>query len=341
MTSEDMTQNFLSGGSVSIGILSTAHVHTDAYAEKLAKFDDIDFVGIAAEDAEDGRTTASRHDTTYMEIDNLLAQADGVVICSPNTTHLDWIRLAADAGVDLLCEKPVAPEYETALEIVRLCESANINAGVCMPLRFNPLACEAYKAFKEGAVGDLRYITGTNRGMMPGGWFIDPELSGGGAVMDHTVHILNAVRWITDLEVTEVYAEVDSLMYDIPVEDVNVLSMKLEDGTPFTLDGSWSRPKEWDTWGDISLELLGNEGTLGFDSTELAMTVTKDSGDEPGIQSVGFGPDSNAKLIRDFVEAIHTDRAPRTTIRDGAAEVAVIEAAYESAEHGKPVTVEY
>jgi predicted dehydrogenase len=341
MTTEDVAQNSRSEGSVSIGILSTAHVHTDAYAEKLATFDDVDFVGIATEDAEDGRATASRYDTIYMETDDLLARADGVVICSPNATHLDWIRLAVDAGVDLLCEKPVAPKYETALEIAELCESANINAGVCMPLRFDPLTCEAYDAFKEGAVGDLRYITGTNRGMMPDGWFIDPELSGGGAVMDHTVHILNAVRWITDLEVTEVYAEVDSLVYDIPVEDVNVLSMELEDGTPFTLDGSWSRPKEWDTWGDVSLELLGTEGTLGFDSTELAMTVTKDSGDDPGIQSVGFGTDSNAKLIRDFVEAVATDRAPRTTIRDGATEVAVIEAAYESAEHGKPVSVEY
>lgn len=329
------------GNSISIGILSTAHVHTDVYSEKLATSENVDFVGIAGKDAEDGREIASCYGTTYMETDDLLTQADGVVICSPNATHIDWVRLAADAGVDVLCEKPVAPEYDTALEIAELCKNAGINAGVCMPLRFNPLTREVYDNFNDGAIGNLRYITGTNRGMMPGGWFINPELSGGGAVMDHTVHILNAVRWITDLEVTEVYAEIGSLMHDIPVEDVNLLSMELEDGTPFTLDGSWSRPKHWDTWGDISLELLGTDGTLGFDSTELGITVTKDSGDEPGIQSVGFGADSNAELIRDFVKAVATDQAPQTTIRDGAIEVAVIEAAYESAERGKPISVEY
>ncbi|WP_458210405.1 Gfo/Idh/MocA family protein [Haladaptatus sp. NG-SE-30] len=324
-----------------IGILSTAHVHTDEYAEKLASFDDVDFVGVASENVNDGRETASRHGTEYFDTTDLLEQVEGVVVCSPNATHIDWIQKAAKAGVDVLCEKPLAPDYGTAKEIVDICENAGINAGLCMPLRFNPLAREAKQDYLEDSIGDLRYITGTNRGKMPGDWFVNPELAGGGAVMDHTVHVLNIVRWITGLEVSEVYAETDTLIFDIPVEDVNILSMELEDGTPFTLDGSWSRPDEWDTWGDVTLEMLGTNGTAGFDSTELTMKVTRDSGENTGIQSIGFGEDANEGLVRDFVNSVESDREPMTTVQDGATEVAVIDAAYESAKREEPITVKY
>jgi predicted dehydrogenase len=321
---------------VAIGILSAAHVHTDAYAGLLAGHDGVDFVGIADDDDERGREAADDHDTEYRETDALLADADGVVVCSPNAAHEEWVAQAADAGVDVLCEKPLAPTYEGAQRIADTCNEAGINAGVCMPMRFSSLALETRERYEED-IGDLRFISGTNRGQMPGSWFTDPDLAGGGAVMDHTVHVLNLVRWYTGEEVTEVYAETDSTIHDIPVEDVNVLSMTLGDGTPFTLDGSWSRPDEWNTWGDVTLELLGSEGTAGFDTTGAQVKHTSSDG-------VGWVParsNMNEGLIDDFVDAVAEDRTPRTPVSEAAKEVAVIEAAYESSETGQPVDVDY
>ena len=322
---------------VAVGILSAAHVHTDAYAGLLTGREGVELVGIADGDSERGRAAADKHDADYRETDALLAVADGVVVCSPNAAHEEWVERAAEAGVDVLCEKPLAPTHEGAGRIVDACEDAGINAGVCMPMRFSPLALEARDRYEE-SIDELRFVSGTNRGQMPGGWFTDADLAGGGAVMDHTVHLLDLVRWYTGMEVTEVYAETGTQMHDIPVEDVNVLSMRLEDGTPFTLDGSWSRPDEWTTWGDVTLDLLGTEGSVGFDTTGAQLQHTNE---EDGVQWVPYRSDMNEGLIDDFVAAVAEDRNPRTTVREAATEVAVIEAAYASSERGEPVAVEY
>ncbi|MFB6138992.1 MAG: Gfo/Idh/MocA family protein [Halosimplex sp.] len=321
---------------VAVGILSAAHVHTDAYAGLLADHGEAELVGVADDDAERGRETAARHDTEFLPAEELLSAADGAVVCSPNATHEAWVERTAEAGVDVLCEKPLAPTYEGARRIADTCAAAGVEAGVCMPMRFSPLALAARERY-ESEIGDLRFVSGTNRGKMPGGWFADPDLAGGGAVMDHTVHLLNLVRWYTGLEVAEVYAETGTRMHDVPVEDVNLLSMTLEDGTPFTLDGSWSRPDEWHTWGDVSLDLLGTEGSVGFDSTGAQLTHT----DGDGVRSVPVRRDANEGLVDDFVTAVAEGRDPRTTVAEGATEVAVVEAAYESAERGEPVGVEY
>lgn len=322
---------------VAIGILSAAHVHTDVYAGLLAGRDGVEFVGIADNDGERGREAADRHDTEYCETDDLLAAIDGAVVCSPNATHEEWVGRAAEAGVDVLCEKPLAPTYEGAQRIVDICADAAINAGVCMPLRFSPLALEAREHYEE-RIGELRFVSGTNRGRMPGSWFTDPDLAGGGAVMDHTVHLLDLVRWYTGMEVMEVYAETGIQMHDIPVEDVNVLSMTLEDGTPFTLDGSWSRPDEWTTWGDVTLDLLGTEESVGFDSTGAQLQYTDE---DDGVQWVPYRSDMNDGLVDDYVSAVDEDRDPRTPVSEAAKEVAVVEAAYESSQRGESVAVEY
>lgn len=330
----------MSGG-LAVGILSAAHVHTDAYAEHLADFTDVDFVGVADDDAERGRATAERHGVEQWSTTDLLDRIDAAVICSENAKRQEWFEAAADAGVHALCEKPLAGDRSAAETIAEVHRSSGITAGLVMPLRFLPIAERAKADYEAGEIGDVRFLTGTNRGKMPGGWFADPALAGGGAVMDHTVHILDLVRWITRQEVTEVYAAAGTRFHDIPVEDVNVVSMSLEDGTPFTLDGSWSRPEELEIWGDATLELLGTDGVISIDPHEATVRRTRDTGDDPGAQLFRYGPDENRRSLRDFLTAVREGREPRSTIEDGRREMAVLEAIYDSIETGEPVSVEY
>lgn len=326
---------------VDIGVLSAAHVHTDAYAAVLAGHPDVTLVGIADENAARGRDTAARHATDSLPADDLLENVDAAVVCATNADHRAWVERAADAGVDVLCEKPLAPTYADAEAIVERCREAGVSLGVAMPLRFSEPVARARDALDSGAVGDLRSISGTNRGRMPGSWFADPEAAGGGAMMDHTVHIVDLVYDLTGKRVAEVYAESGTRFHDIPVEDVNVLSMTLEDGTRFLLDGSWSKPGTWHTWGDATLELTGTEGTIAVDCFDQALTYTAVSGDDAGVNSVFWGTNPDDALIRDFVESVREDRAPRTTGEDGLVAVAVVEAAYESHRTNRPVVVDY
>jgi predicted dehydrogenase len=327
---------------VSIGVLSAAHVHSDDYAAQLAERTDVEFAGIVDEDPERGRETAERHGTEYVAVvDAFLERIDAGVVCSPNVDHREWIDRAAAAGVDVLCEKPLATTVENAKAVVGRWRSANIRIGVAMPLRFCEPARRAKATLEAGRIGSVRSISGTNRGKMPGGWFTDPDLSGGGAVVDHTAHIVDLVAYLTGETVTEVYAEVETRFHDIPVEDVNVLSMELSDGTPFLLDGSWSKPDSWHTWGDATIELTGSDGTIAVDYTDQSVVHTPASGSDAGVNRVFHGTDTTEALIGDFVGAVRNDREPMTTPDEGLEAVAVVEAAYESAETGEPVTVDY
>ncbi|KYH24495.1 D-xylose 1-dehydrogenase (NADP(+)) 1 [Halalkalicoccus paucihalophilus] len=327
---------------VSIGVLSSAHVHTDAYADQLATREDVEFAGVVDTDPERGRETAQRHGTEYVDdVEALFERIDAGVVCSPNVDHLEWIDRAAAANVDVLCEKPLATTVENARTIVERWRAADIRIGVAMPLRFCEPARRAKETLEAGGIGTIRSISGTNRGQMPGGWFVNPDLSGGGAVMDHTVHIVDLVTHLTGENVVEVYAEVDTRFHEIPVEDVNVLSMELSDGTAFLLDGSWSKPDAWHTWGDATVELTGSDGTVAVDYTDQSVVHTPASGPDAGVNCVFHGTNTTEALIGDFVAAVREGRDPMTTPDEGLEAVAVVEAAYESAETGEPVRVDY
>ncbi|MFC6823638.1 Gfo/Idh/MocA family protein [Halopelagius fulvigenes] len=326
---------------VHIGICSTAHLHADSYAAALSAHPNATFVGVTETDdaVADARAKADEYGVDYRDPDDLFAAADGVVVCSTNADHLAWVERAADAGVNVLCEKPLAPSLGEAEEIVTTCRHADVNLGVAMPLRFSQPVRNAKTAIENGVLGNLQFLSGTNRGKMPGGWFVDDDESGGGAVIDHTVHILDVVRWLTGEEVEEVYAEADTRFHDIPVEDVNLLSMTLTDGTEFVLDGSWSKPDEWDFWGDATLRLVGTEGVVSIDCFDQTIKQTQDT-DDPGIQRIFWGSNPDEGLIDDFVESVDEDRPPAKTGADAVNDIAVVEAAYESIGETEPVSVE-
>lgn len=324
---------------IPLGVLSAAHPHAESYANALTENSAIEFVGIADENEQRGRKLAERHGVNYRTSERLFDAVAGVVVCSANTVHREKIEQAATRDVDVLCEKPLATDHDTAREIIEACEEADVQLGMAMPLRFSDPVRQAKCALEADAVGTIHAITGTNRGQMPDSWFVEPERSGGGAITDHTPHVVDLVHHLTSERVVEVYAESGTRFHDLAVEDVNLLSMELTDGTQLTLDGSWSRPEEWPTWGSATLELLGTEGVLSVDCFDQTLQyVGSANGD---IRWPFWGTDPDEALVTDFASAVREDRPPATTGCEGAAVVAVIDAAYRSVERNKPVAVEY
>ena len=322
---------------VAIGLCSVAHPHAATYSEVLSGLDDVELVGVTDDEAERGRAFADENGIRFRPREELLNRADGIVVCSTNTTRNEWIRGAADAGVDVLSEKPLGTSAAEARELTALCDNAGVALSVALPLRHSVPAHQARE--RLDTVGEITALSGTNRGRFPDGWFADPNRSGGGAVMDHTVHIVDLVHWLTGIWVGEVYAETATRFADVEVEDVNVLSMGLEDGTPFLLDGSWSMPDEWESWGDATLEVTGTQGVLNIDIFAQRFPVTRDT-PPSGVSSVFYGTDPNGRMLERFVETVQgSDSASPGD--DAADALAVVEAAYESAVAGTSISVEY
>src|SRR5947209_6613557 len=78
------------------------------------------------------------------------------------------------------------------------------------PCRYSPVMQKLKAMIDSGSAGKVLAFRGTNRGRNPGGWFIDRQLSGGGAMIDHTVHVTDLMRWLLRDEVKEVYAEISN-----------------------------------------------------------------------------------------------------------------------------------
>ena len=130
---------------------------------------------------------------------------------------------------------------EDAQAMIKACEEAQVRLQIAFPVRFSTPIMRVKAMLDEGAIGELLAVRGTNRGQMPGGWFIDKELAGGGAVLDHTVHVVDVVRWFTGKEVVSVYAEVDTLLHDVDIDDCGMLCLELEGASLYKIQAGPGR----------------------------------------------------------------------------------------------------
>ncbi|MBK9388117.1 MAG: Gfo/Idh/MocA family oxidoreductase [Planctomycetes bacterium] len=321
-----------------IGIYSSAHLHAGAYAAALRALPGVELTGVYDPEAKRGKAAAKSLGARYAASPEQLFDLglDGVIICSENVRHRGDAERALDAGLGVLCEKPLATKPADALAMVRAAARARRPLMTAFPCRYSTPLREARRLMREGALGAVLAAQGTNRGTNPGGWFVDPELSGGGAVMDHTVHVVDVLRWILEDEVASVYAEATGASGE--VEDHGLLLFRFEQGTGASLDCSWSRPgQSFPTWGDVTLSLIGEQGNLHIDAfRQHAMLYSERA--KKGIQ-VDFADDINAGLIADFVAVLREEKIPEVDGIDGLRAVEVVDAAYRSIASARAATV--
>lgn len=320
-----------------IGIISFAHMHAYGYASGLVQQDDVELAGIADDDEERGKKAAQQFHTSYYSSTEQLLQTDidAVVVTSENVHHPEHVIAAAKAKKHVLCEKPLAITVEEGQKMIDACQENGVILQTAFPVRFNTSVQRAKQMVDEGQLGRILAIKGTNRGTNPGGWFVDPSKSGGGSVIDHTVHVVDLMRWFMKAEVKEVYAEVDHLFSEVDIDDAGIVTMEFDNGVFATLDCSWSRNEKFPTWGDVTMEIVGTEGTLTVDAFGQSMTVYSDA----GVQWVPWGDDMDAEMVKDFIQSVKTNRKPSVSGNDGVRTVEVALAAYQSSEKKQPVSI--
>lgn len=326
---------------LTFGIISFAHGHAHSYAKSFQQLTGTALMGIYDENEPRGREAASQHNTQYFgSIDELLAQnLDGVIICSENAKHRAHVEAAAGRTKAILCEKPIATTVEDAQAMIDCCAAASTKLQIAFPVRFSPTVQHLKTILDTGKLGRIYSAKCTNHGSMPGSWFVQKEHSGGGAVIDHTVHVIDLLRWFWGSEVVEVYAEIgESLLHpDLGTDDAGMLSFKLANGTYGTLDTSWSRSPSYPTWGDVKLEIVGDQGAVEVDAFDQHLLVASEERGKSIWQNWGSNMDQG--LVQDFVGMIQEGRAPSITGYDGLKALEVALAAYESARSGRNVSL--
>ncbi|RIU94843.1 Gfo/Idh/MocA family protein [Oceanobacillus picturae] len=316
-----------------VGIMSFAHMHAYSYAVSLVKIPGVTLVGVFDKDQGRGEKAAKKYQVPYFkQQDAFLRQdMDAVIICSENIYHKEMVIEAAKAKKHILVEKPIATSVEDAKEMIQICKENGVSLQVAYPVRFSRPIRMLKNMIDAGELGELVAIRSTNRGQNPGGWFIEKELSGGGAVLDHTVHMVDIMRWYTNKEITEVYGVVDSYFHNIDIDDAGILTLEFENGLIATHDSSWSKFYAYPTWGDVTIEVIGTKKSVRVDALKEHYRVYT-SGDK-ALRHIPFGNNMDFDLVQDFINCVKYGRQPSITGYDGLKSMEVALAAYRSSEN--------
>ncbi|MBI1280440.1 MAG: gfo/Idh/MocA family oxidoreductase [Anaerolineaceae bacterium] len=333
-----------------IGIMSFAHLHAENYLGVLMKMPDVEVIGIADENQQRGQYFASQFGVRlFASYEALLTEKpDGVIVCSENARHLPLVKLAAEAGVHVLCEKPLATTVDDAQAIVDICKQAGVLLMTAFPMRFSPVALEIKRLIDSGRLGQIYGINSTNQGALPEfhqaenlgflkrDWFVDKQLAGGGAITDHVVHLADILRWYLQSEVIEVFATTNAIMHadKVNVETGGLVMLTFANGVFASIDCSWSKPAYYPIWGGLTLELVAENGLATLDAMKQHMTVYSHKVGRPTWDI--WGSDSNAGMLAEFIKAVEGGRTPSVTGEDGLRAAEIVSAAYKSAESGQP-----
>lgn len=325
-------------GQVGIGIISFAHGHAYGYASVVNAHPDATLIAIADEDAERGQAAVKQFGGEYIrDYHDLLKRddIDAVIICSENSRHRELTVAAAAAGKHVLCEKPLATTRDDALAMIAACEQHNVKLQTAFPVRFGAPTIALRDTVASGVIGTPLAVAARNPGTYPGGWFGDPALAGGGAVIDHTVHVADVLRWMFGAEFTTVYAEVGTRMHDIPVDDTGLLMLTMSNGLRVSLDTSWSRPDNYPIWGGVTIDIVGDQGVASLDAFNNNVHVVESRG--PSNRLIPAVISGDPEMVSAFINAVKFDTPVAVTGEDGLKALEVALCAYESAKRGAPV----
>jgi len=259
---------------------------------------------------------------------------DAVYLVTPPTVRLPIIKDCVEAKKDLLCVKPLAVTAEELASIRDVLNSSEIRFMMCFPERFAVSFQEAKDIVDQGLIGSIEYVRANFRfsmkkhGDFHGGWVFDRR-TGGGLILESSVHLWDAVRWITGSEVTEVIglAKVAN-GYEKEFENNFVAVARLQSDALICIDMSGSLPTDTPT--DKRFEILGTEGCIYVDEFRNFLTVNSERGVEanPGDFVKGMThPDvmwhsriegGVKRLQREFIRCILEDRQPAPGAQDGA-----------------------
>jgi UDP-N-acetylglucosamine 3-dehydrogenase len=331
---------------ITFGLISFAHMHADSYAWVLRQIEESTGEACLVAASDDSRERL-KSKCAQFKIENvfedyrdlLSSDVDAVIISSENARHVDHIIAAIDAGKHIICEKPICTSSQSIAQIEDALKRSKspVFFQTAFPMRYDATVAEAKRTLDAGTLGAIKAISSTNHGTFPGGWFADVSQSGGGAIMDHTVHVADLVRYLTGDEFGSVRAfKGKNLHPNLSVEDNAMLYARLKRSQiPVSIDCSWSRMEGWPIWGDVKLELICEHGVLKIDCFNPHLDLVS----EGRFSWHGMSEDLNQKMILGFCRAVVSRTEPVASFLDGAAAASVALAAYRSLGENDTVVV--
>ena len=301
---------------VKIALVGLAHVHATEYLDRLKNFAGIFLAGVCDEHRDRAEATGKVYEIpSYTDWNELFdkERPDAIIVANENSLRLRPASEAIRRGIAVLCEKPLGVDEEEMLNFLDLVEKCEGRCMTLLPNRFAVPVREAKTALDSGTIGRLLSVHATNCGKMPGGFFIEPELAGGGSMIDHTIHVADLTNWMVGSKPEEVWGIARTKLHPgIRVDDISHVHYRYANGVVVTLDSSWSRHALYPSDRNLTMTLFGSEGSLLVDLTYDRMDIY---GEVTGW--VINGRDKTQLMIAAAVDCLQKDRPFPVTERDG------------------------
>jgi predicted dehydrogenase len=268
-------------------------------------------------------------------------EVKAIYIVLPNGMHEEYVVRGAKTGKHILCEKPMATSSKEAEHMITACKQANVKLMIAYRQQYEPHNRALRQLVTDGKLGKLRGFVSSNSQQEgdPTQWRLKRSLSGGGCLPDVGLYCLNASRFLSGEEPTEVMAQIWQPKDDPRFAEVEAscsFSMKFPSGYVATCTTSYDvhksqflRMEGTDAWAELSPAYAYHGNKLrwsrldGEQETEVA----------PQIEE----KDQFALEMDHFAKCILEGKEPKTPGEEGLHDHRVMEAIYESARSGKSV----
>jgi 1,5-anhydro-D-fructose reductase (1,5-anhydro-D-mannitol-forming) len=278
----------------------------------------------------------------YTDYDEMLAnpEVDAVFIATPNGQHYEQVLAAAQAGKQILCDKPMALSATQAATEVEACERAGVKLGINFHNRHLPWVRDVRQLIADGVIGDVVTIhVEASAGVTPPvDWRDDRKLAGLGTVYSQGVHVLDFLGWIQDSQAVEVAAMFDDQGGRWQVETEAMVLMRFANGSKAYLNCN-----QTNGYARNDISIYGTRGRIvGTNLTRSRvdgeLRVLTDDGETVTPYP---SPGAHRRCLAAFAKAVLAGEEPNASGEDGRRSMVLCDAIARSVSERRVVDVRY
>lgn len=268
------------------------------------------------------------------------ATIDAILICSPTTTHLEYIQKGARAGKHIFCEKPIGEDIKEIEDTLEIVNSAGVTLMIGFNRRFDTNFQRAARALREGEIGSPHIVKITSRDPHPPAKeFIETS---GGLFFDMSIHDWDMARFLMGAEIESVYATGSNLIDPeiVKLGDIDTAAaiLRFTSGAIAVIDNSRQAVYGYDQ----RIEVFGSKGSVVIDNqpTNTACISTADCIKHDPIPYFFINRYMQSYIgeLKMFFETLEKKGPSPVSGEDGLAAVKIARAALISHRENRPVS---
>ena len=274
---------------------------------------------------------------SYDEYEECLDLVDAVYIALPNSMHAEYTIRAANKGVHVLCEKPMAVTVEDCQRMIDACRRNRVKLMIGYRLHFEQINLKAVDLVRRGRIGQPKFFNSSFSMTVAAGNIRTKKALGGGTLYDIGIYCINAARYLFRAEPTEVMAvSVNSGLERLKeIDESTGAVLRFEGDRVATFVTSFNAA-------DVaSYRIVGTKGHLHVEPAyeyALGLAYELSIDDKTTRKRIGKRDQFAPELLY-FSDCIRKKRQPEPSGEEGLQDVRIIEALYQSAKTRKAVSI--